>query len=529
MSCSDLDGSYAVLGNTIDAGVLHARYRFQEAGLPARLALTAKRPHALLFFVKKRKAITGLREESAFTNWMLSKTYPFPVHSFTMRSSSSSVTELVSTTLYSMALIIDETADIFNRCVSRNFPVAMTGATLYNPAMPSRKKQILTGLDKVEQLWPKELRKARVGLLSHPASVNRKLDHAVNIFHGAKTFRLSALFGPQHGIYGQTQDNMVEWEGFLDPATGLPVYSLYGAARKPTKEMLQNIDVLALDLQDVGSRYYTFIWTLDLCMQACEAAGKPVVVLDRPNPISGSIVEGPVLDPAYASFVGLRPLTVRHGMTIGEIGAYLRDRFYPGLEYHIIPVQGWKRDQWFDQTGLPWVLPSPNMPTLDAALVYPGMCLFEGTNVSEGRGTTLPFEIFGAPFIHPDTLVAKLREFRLPGVLFRPLYFEPTFQKHKGLVCGGAQIHVTDRMKFRPFKTGVAILKAIHNTWPRDFAWKQPPYEYEDVKMPIDILAGTDRVRKEIEAWKDLDEMEQWWKIDVRAFEKIRKNYLIYK
>ncbi len=405
----------------------------------------------------------------------------------------------------------------------------MTEATLYNLPMLSTKKQVLTGLDRVEQLWPREFRSARVGLLSHPASVSRRLDHAVTLFQRSKKLKLSALFGPQHGIYGQTQDNMVEWEGFRDPATGLPVYSLYGSARKPAPEMLQGIDVLAVDLQDVGSRYYTFIWTLDLCMQACEAAGKPVVVLDRPNPITGSLTEGPVLDPEYTSFVGLRPLPVRHGMTIGEIGAYLRDRFYPGLDYRAIPVQGWKRGQWFDETGLPWVLPSPNMPTLDAALVYPGMCLFEGTNISEGRGTTRPFEIFGAPFIHPDTLVLKLKECRLPGVLFRPLYFEPTFQKHKGLVCGGAQIHVTDREKFRPFKTGVAILKTIHNTWPRDFAWKQPPYEYEDVKMPIDILAGTDRLRKEIEAWKDLDEMEQWWKEEVKAFEKTRKNYLLYR
>lgn len=395
--------------------------------------------------------------------------------------------------------------------------------------MPSRKKQVLTGLDLVEKHWPKALKGARVGLVAHPASVNGKIEHAVDVFRNAKKFRLAALFGPQHGIYGQTQDNMVEWEGFREPATGLPVYSLYGKVRKPTPEMLANLDVLVIDLQDIGSRYYTFIWTLDLCMQACSEAGKTIVVLDRPNPIAGLATEGPVLKPDHASFVGLRPLSIRHSMTMAEIGHYLEDTFCPGVHYRVIPMRGWKRKMWFDETGLLWVLPSPNMPILDTAVVYPGMCLLEGTNISEGRGTTRPFEIFGAPFIHPDTLVKRLKEFKLPGVIFRPLHFQPTFQKHAGKVCGGAQIHVTDREKFKPFKTGVAILKAIHNTWPKQFEWKQPPYEYEEHKLPIDILAGSDRLRKDIESWKDLNEMETWWKEESKAFEKIRKKYLIYK
>jgi uncharacterized protein YbbC (DUF1343 family) len=390
------------------------------------------------------------------------------------------------------------------------------------------KKPVLTGLDLVEKLWPKDLRGARIGLVAHPASVNGKIEHAVDIFRRSKKFKLAALFGPQHGIYGQTQDNMVEWEDFRDPATGLPVYSLYGSVRKPTRAMLENIDVLAVDLQDVGSRYYTFIWTLDLCMEACREAGKTVVVLDRPNPIGGMLVEGPVLQPGFRSFVGLKALPVRHGMTIGEVGHYLEDAFHQGVRYRVVPMRGWKRNQWFDGTGLPWVLPSPNMPTLDTALVYPGMCLLEGTNLSEGRGTTRPFEIFGAPFIHAETIVERLREFRLPGVLFRPLSFQPTFQKHMNMLCGGAQIHVTDREKFKPFRTGVAILKAVHNTYPRDFAWKQPPYEYEEIKMPIDILAGSERLRKDIEAWKDIKEMESWWKEELKEFEKIRKQYLLY-
>ncbi len=395
--------------------------------------------------------------------------------------------------------------------------------------MPPKSRSVLTGLDRIESLWPRDLKAARAGLVAHPASINGGLEHAKDALRRSKKIRLTALFGPQHGIHGQTQDNMVEWEGFRDPGTDLPVYSLYGKTRKPGPEMLADIDALVIDLQDVGSRYYTFIWTLDLCMQACAETGKAVVVLDRPNPVGGRVTEGPVLDPEYASFVGLRPLPVRHGMTIGEIGLYLRDGFYPGLDFTVVPMEGWKRTKWFDGTGLPWVLPSPNMPTLETALVYPGMCLLEATNISEGRGTTRPFEIFGAPFIHPETLIKRLREFKLPGVAFRPLHFQPTFQKHAGTVCGGAQIHVIDRERFKPFKTGVAVLKAIHNTYPREFAWKQPPYEYEEVKLPIDILAGTDRLRKDIEAWADLKDMEAWWKEEARAFEKIRKKYLIYK
>ena len=387
----------------------------------------------------------------------------------------------------------------------------------------------MTGLDLLDKLWPKTLRGARVGLVAHPASITRKLEHAVHVFRRSKKLRLAALFGPQHGIHGQTQDNMVEWEGFLDPATGLPVYSLYGNVRKPTPEMLAEIDVLAFDVQDVGSRYYTFIWSLERCMEACREAGKAVVVLDRPNPVNGRSTEGPVLDPAFASFVGLRPLPIRHGMTIGEIGGYLSETFHPSLDYHVIPLANWKRGLWFDHTRLPWVLPSPNMPTLDTALAYPGMCLLEGTNLSEGRGTTRPFEVFGAPFIHPETIVRVLKDYHLPGVLFRPLFFEPTFQKFAGIVCGGAQIHVTNRETFKPFKTGVAVLKAVHNTYPREFAWKPPPYEYEETKLPIDILAGTDRLRKEIEAWAPLDTMKQWWTEELKEFQKVRRKYLRYK
>lgn len=395
--------------------------------------------------------------------------------------------------------------------------------------MESSTGRVQTGIDLCEIKWPRTLRNARVGLLVHPASINTRFEHTAVLLNKSRKIALSALFGPQHGILGETQDNMIEWEGFRDRKTGLPVFSLYGQTRKPTPSMLKNIDVMVIDLQDIGSRYYTFIWTMELCMQACEEMKKSVVILDRPNPIGGHMREGPVLNQPYFSFVGQRPLPVRHGMTIGEIGNYLHNEFYPALDFHIITLEGWKRKEWFDVTGLPWVMPSPNMPTLDTAVVYPGMCLLEGTNISEGRGTTRPFEIFGAPFIDPDLLVSLLKENRLSGVTFRPMFFQPTFQKHAGKLCGGAQIHVTDRGKFRPFQTGVAVIKALHDLYPKDFAWKHPPYEYEYEKMPVDILAGTNRLRQDVENGIPLRNMEEWWQKECSQFdEKIRKKYLLY-
>jgi uncharacterized protein YbbC (DUF1343 family) len=388
---------------------------------------------------------------------------------------------------------------------------------------------VQTGLEIFEKNWPGDLKDARVGLLVHPASVNREFEHAAQLFFRTGNFELKALFGPQHGIRGETQDNMIEWEGFADLQTGLPVYSLYGRARRPEPAMLRDIDTLAIDVQDVGSRYYTFIWTMDLCMEACLEMNKSIVLLDRPNPIGGHITEGNVLDTSYTSFVGRRPLPVRHGMTIGEIANYLRNEFYPSLDFHVIPMRGWQRNMWFNETDLPWVLPSPNMPTLDTAIVYPGMCLLEGTTLSEGRGTTRPFEIFGAPYIDPDILTTHLEHYDLPGVAFRPMYFLPTFQKHAGALCGGAQIHVLNREKFKPFKTAAAVIKGIHDLYPDQFSWKQPPYEYETEKMPVDILAGTDRLRKDIEHGEDIERMEELWQEECLQFERYyRKKYLLY-
>lgn len=387
-----------------------------------------------------------------------------------------------------------------------------------------------TGLDIFEKKWPRRLSGAMAGLVVHPPSVNKNLEHAVDLFLKSKKLRLNSLFGPQHGIRGETQDNMIEWKGFRDRKTGLPVYSLYSSTRRPEPDMLKDTDVLVIDMQDIGARYYTFIWTMELCMQSCVETGKSLVILDRPNPLGGKIAEGPVLTMDYASFVGRRPLAVRHGMTIGEIGNYLKNEFYPSLDLYIIVMEGWTRDMWFDETGLPWVMPSPNMPTLDTAVVYPGMCLMEGTNVSEGRGTTRPFEIFGAPFVNPDDAVKYLDDLKLPGVVFRPMYFQPTFQKHAGTLCGGAQIHVTDRHRFRPFKTAVGILKAMHDLYPKRFKWKRPPYEYEKKKMPIDILAGSKRLRLDIEQRVSLHTMEKGWEEECREFGRnVRKQYLMYR
>ncbi len=380
------------------------------------------------------------------------------------------------------------------------------------------KSHVMTGLDLIQQDDFAVLAGQRVGLLVHPASTDRNLRHTAQICHATVRVDLRCLFGPQHGLHGETQDNMVEWEGFSDPATGLPVHSLYGTTRKPTPDMLQGIDTLVVDLQDVGSRYYTFIWTLLLCLEACAETGKRVVVLDRPNPLGGVQREGNVLDREFHSFVGLAPLPMRHGLTMGEVAVWFRSLFGLDVSLEVVWLRGWQRSLWFDEIGLPWVMPSPNMPTLQTAWVYPGFCLLEGTELSEGRGTTRPFEIFGAPYIDPERLVARLGAWNLPGVVFRSLHFEPTFQKHAGHICGGAQLHVTDRESFRPVLTAVAVLCGVREMWPAEFRWKQPPYEYEQEKLPIDILAGGSGLRHGVEAGHSPWEIVAEWDEELTAF-----------
>jgi len=373
--------------------------------------------------------------------------------------------------------------------------------------------------------------RGRAGLLCNATTVTSDWVPTAEALRGVTGLRLERIFSPQHGFAAEKQDNMIESADGVHARLGVPIVSLYGARREPAPAALDGLDCLLIDLPDVGTRVYTFLVTALLVLRAAAARGLPAIVLDRPNPIGGA-VEGPVLEDAFRSFVGLLDVPLRHGLTAGEFCCYGRARLgLPGGDdfLRVVPLEGWERRPWYDETGLPWTMPSPNMPSLETAIVYPGQVILEGTGLSEGRGTTRPFEIFGAPFIHAETLVKLLREFRLPGVVFRPASFQPTFQKYAGRLCGGAQIHVTDREKFKPFRTGVAILKAVHNTWPREFAWKQPPYEYEDIKMPIDILAGSDRLRKDIESWKDIRQMESWWKDELKEFEKVRKRYLLYK
>jgi len=376
---------------------------------------------------------------------------------------------------------------------------------------------VSTGLDLLVAERARRLRGRRVGLLAHPASVDRRLRHAVPLLHGLLGDDLRALFGPQHGLRGETQDNMIEWRSYTDPGTGLPAHSLYGEHRRPTADMLAGLDVLVVDLQDVGARYYTFVWTLLLCLEACAAQGVAVMVLDRPNPLGGT-VEGNLLDPGFTSFVGLAPIPMRHGLSMGELARWLRGHAGLNVELEVVAASGWKRDRWFDETGLPWVLPSPNMPTLDTATVYPGACLLEGTELSEGRGTTRPFEILGAPWLEPAALVAAVPAAWLPGAVLRPLHFEPTFQKHAGRICGGVQVHVTDRAAFQPVLTYLGLLVAIRRLWPDDFRWKQPPYEYEHEKLPIDILAGGSELREAVEAGADPVPLTARWREEARAW-----------
>ena len=371
------------------------------------------------------------------------------------------------------------------------------------------------------------LRNSRLGLIAHPASVTPGLTHAADAILGAG-YDLRALFGPQHGARGEKQDNMIESDHYLDPVTRLPVHSLYGEVRKPTPAMLDGLDALLFDLQDVGVRVYTFVWTMALAMEACADAGIRFVVLDRPNPIGGTRREGPLLRPGYESFVGLHPVPLRHGLTCVEMARWLNEERCIGCDLTVIPCDGWHRSMLWPDTGLPWVMPSPNLPTPDSCVVYPGMVLLEGTNLSEGRGTTRPFELFGAPWLDAAALTARLAGARLPGVHLRPCHFEPTFQKHVGRLCGGAQLHVTDPDAFEPVRTAVEILVAAHKLAPNDFAWRQPPYEYEETLSPIDILWGHSGLREGVLEGATTDEILGGVEGELSGFADAVEPYLLY-
>jgi uncharacterized protein YbbC (DUF1343 family) len=372
------------------------------------------------------------------------------------------------------------------------------------------------------------VRGTRVGAVVHPASVLSDFRHTADALLGLTDTQLVCLFGPQHGARGEKQDNMIESEFYRDPDTGLPVYSLYGETRRPTEDMLKDIDVLIFDLQDVGTRVYTFIYTMAYCMEACATFGKRMVVLDRPNPINGTQVEGNLLDPEYRSFVGLYPIPMRHGMTAGELALLFNSEFDIHCDLTVVEMEGWRRDYWFDQTGLPWIQPSPNLPTLDSAIVYPGLVLVEGTCLSEGRGTTRPFEMVGAPFVHSRSYAEHLNALGLAGVLFRPAHFQPTFQKWAGTMCGGVQIHVGNREMFEPYLTGIAAISVARALYPESFKWRDPPYEYEREKMPIEILCGGCDIPAMIQCETSFDQIRQSWQNGVAGFLRLRSSYLLY-
>jgi uncharacterized protein YbbC (DUF1343 family) len=367
----------------------------------------------------------------------------------------------------------------------------------------------------------------RIGLVCNPASVDSALVHAADrLLSGDWT--LTALFGPQHGFHSDLQENMIESPHAQDAKRRIPVHSLYSETREPTAAMLADVDVLVIDLQDVGTRIYTYIYTLANCLRAAHTHRKRVVVCDRPNPIDGETIEGATLDPAYVSFVGQFPIPMRHGLTIGEAARLFNEHFGLNASLDVVLMEGWRRSRYFDGTGLPWVLPSPNIPTLDTTIVYPGAVLFEGTWLSEGRGTNRPFEFAGAPWIDGDRFAAAMNARGLPGVHFRPAFFEPTHHKHAQKLCGGCQTHVTDRRTFEPVRTAVEMLDEFKREAPGETLWRDPPYEYEHVKPPIDILYGSDRLRRAIDAGEPPASIVKDWKRDEDAFRTLREPYLLY-
>jgi uncharacterized protein YbbC (DUF1343 family) len=364
----------------------------------------------------------------------------------------------------------------------------------------------------------------RVGLITNPTGVDQNVTSIVDLLFNNPDVNLTALYGPEHGVRGSAQAGAYV-EQYTDEKTGLPVYSLYGKTKKPTPEMLSNVDVLLFDIQDVGTRFYTYIYTMALAMEAAKENNIPIIVLDRPNPISGNKVEGPVLEDKYSSFIGEYPIPVRHGMTVGELAKLFNSEFGIGADLTVVEMEGWKRNMYYDDTPLEWVLPSPNMPTLETAVVYPGAALIEGTNVSEGRGTTKPFELIGAPFINSDNLAAKLNSYKLPGVTFRAASFIPTFSKHANVLSHGIQIHVTDRNSYKPFETGLYIVKTIHDMYPNDFQFRTP--SAAGISF-FDNLVGNGSIRAAIEAGKSVEEMKAAWQTGLEEFNEIREKYLLY-
>lgn len=394
--------------------------------------------------------------------------------------------------------------------------------------MGDKTKQILLGVENLITENTDIIEGMRVGLICNQSSVTHGFGHVIDELFGNSRFNLVALFGPQHGIRGEVQDNMIETPHATDRKTGLPIYSLYSETREPREEMLKDIDALIFDMQDVGCRVYTFIYTMANCMMAAKRFGLKMIVCDRPNPINGMSIEGSILEEDFKSFVGEFPIPMRHGMTVGELASLFNQKFEIGCELHIIKMSGWSRKMWFDDTDAPWVIPSPNMPTPETTVVFPGTVYLEGTMLSEGRGTTKPFEIVGAPYILGNEFADTLNAIGLPGVYFRECGFQPTFQKHADKMCEGVQIHVTDRDKFKPVITGISIIKAAIDLYGDKFEWKKPPYEYIYDKLPIDVIAGTDSLRAKLEGGENLQDIAGAWEQDETNFASLRNDYLLY-
>ncbi|UOE77663.1 exo-beta-N-acetylmuramidase NamZ family protein [Parageobacillus thermoglucosidasius] len=399
-----------------------------------------------------------------------------------------------------------------------------TGVLAKGPSEEKKNQKLELGIEVLLKEKKYLIKGKRVGLITNPTGVDQRLNSVVDLLYNDPDVQLVALYGSEHGVRGSEQAG--EYVPFyIDEKTGLPVYSLYGPTKKPTPEMLKGVDVLLFDIQDVGTRFYTYIYTMAYAMEAAKENNIPFIVLDRPNPLGGTKVEGPVLDPKYSSFVGMYPIPLRHGMTVGELALLFNKEFGIGADVTVVKMKGWKRSMDYDNTGLQWVLPSPNMPTLDTAFVYPGAALFEGTNVSEGRGTTKPFELIGAPFIDSVELAEKLNVLHLPGVIFRPASFTPTFSKYSGKLAHGVQIHVTNRQAFKPVETGLAMVKTIHDIYPDQFAFSN---ENSQGISYFDQLIGNGWVRQAIADGMTVGEMKQKWEKDIEAFMKIRKKYLLY-
>lgn len=389
---------------------------------------------------------------------------------------------------------------------------------------------VITGLESVINELPSNIKGKRIGILCHAPSITSDYRHISDIFFNRKDCNLAALFGPQHGLYGQTQDNMIEWHTQIHPEFKIPLYSLYGKNRKPTPEMLDGLDIFMIDLQDVGARLYTYIWTVKLCMEACSDAGIPVWILDRPNPVGRLPFDGPVLKKEYFTFVGGASIPLCHRMTLGEMALWIREKYYQNCDLNIMWMKNWKRSSLFGETGLPWVLPSPNIPTVQTALIYPGTVLIEALNLSEGRGTTIPFELFGAPFINSVELKKNLDSRHIRGCIFRSHDFIPTFNKFQGELCYGMQIHITDIDCFRPVETALEIFDAIIETSEPDaLKFKTPPYEYEQNLMPFDILSGDSVMREVLISRKNLVIEKERWTSEIEEFRKEFRQISFYK